>query len=188
MTERLFSDFGTTHSRLRNRLHTDTVHKVSVVRKAIRQSHAINGRVGPRLGLKRKLATDNTPSGTLDVPQHQHQPLHLPPPSLACHCLGLKMSKNPTSRGLRFPLDSLFLHMQYVAHPNPDSFLYTTMIRACALRVLSLQPVRAPRSLQSTAASSGLPNRHEFLYISDPMSFPRVAKILVRAPAASQGC
>jgi hypothetical protein len=26
----------------------------------------------------------------------------------------------------------LFSHMRYVAHPNPDAFLYTTMIRACA--------------------------------------------------------
>ena len=102
-------------------------------------------------------ASDNTPSGTLDVPQHQHQPLHLPPPSLACHCLGLKMSKNPTSRGLRFPLDSLFLHMQYVAHPNPDTFLYANMFHACASRVLSPQPVHALDLFTEMMVDCGIP-------------------------------
>ena len=34
----------------------------------------------------------------------------------------------------------LFSHMQYVADPNLDVFPYTTMIRACASRVLIPQP------------------------------------------------
>ncbi|KAJ2984582.1 hypothetical protein NUW54_g10457 [Trametes sanguinea] len=35
-TERVFSDFGGTHTKMRNRLHTETVHKTSTVRMAAR--------------------------------------------------------------------------------------------------------------------------------------------------------
>ncbi|KAI0632976.1 hypothetical protein C8Q77DRAFT_860489 [Trametes polyzona] len=37
----------------------------------------------------------------------------------------------------------LFAHMRYVAHPEPDAFLYTIMINACAPHVLEPQPARA---------------------------------------------
>ncbi|KAH9064399.1 hypothetical protein EDB87DRAFT_1804147 [Lactarius vividus] len=37
----------------------------------------------------------------------------------------------------------LFAHMRYVAHPQPDAFLYTQMIRACAF----LTPVEPERAL-----------------------------------------
>ncbi|KAI1787345.1 hypothetical protein LXA43DRAFT_714629 [Ganoderma leucocontextum] len=37
----------------------------------------------------------------------------------------------------------LFSHMRYVAHPNPDPYLYTIMISACASRVITPQPARA---------------------------------------------
>lgn len=37
----------------------------------------------------------------------------------------------------------LFSHMRYVAHPNPDAYLYTIMISACASRVIGPQPARA---------------------------------------------
>ena len=38
----------------------------------------------------------------------------------------------------------LFAHMRYVAHPFPDTYLYTAMIAAaCASRVIAPQPARA---------------------------------------------
>ncbi|PIL25952.1 hypothetical protein GSI_11706 [Ganoderma sinense ZZ0214-1] len=37
----------------------------------------------------------------------------------------------------------LFSHMRYVAHPNPDAYLYAVMITACASRVMAPQPARA---------------------------------------------
>ena len=51
----------------------------------------------------------------------------------------------------------LFSHMQYVAHPNPDSFLYATMIRACASRVLSPQPARALDLFTEMTVDRGIP-------------------------------
>ena len=33
--------------------------------------------------------------------------------------------------------------MRYVAHPFPDTYLYTAMIAACASRVIAPQPARA---------------------------------------------
>ena len=57
-TERLFSDFGITHTRHRNRLNPETVHKSAVVRMSLRRSHAARGFIPRRL--KRKLTADGS--------------------------------------------------------------------------------------------------------------------------------
>ncbi|KAK0189676.1 hypothetical protein F5146DRAFT_1051997 [Armillaria mellea] len=41
----------------------------------------------------------------------------------------------------------LFYHMRYVAHPVPDAFLYTTMIRACASSFFTLRASEPERAL-----------------------------------------
>lgn len=55
-TERAFSDFGVTHTRRRNRLSPETVHKISMVRKSLRRAQASTGLLPPRL--KRKLTSN----------------------------------------------------------------------------------------------------------------------------------
>ncbi|EJF62989.1 hypothetical protein DICSQDRAFT_15853, partial [Dichomitus squalens LYAD-421 SS1] len=54
-TERVFSDFGITHTRRCNRLSPETVHKISVVRKSLRRAHAAAGLLVTRM--KRKLTS-----------------------------------------------------------------------------------------------------------------------------------
>ncbi|KAK0200892.1 hypothetical protein DFS33DRAFT_1355747 [Desarmillaria ectypa] len=41
----------------------------------------------------------------------------------------------------------LFYHMRYVAHPIPDAFLYTTMIRACASSFFTVRASEPERAL-----------------------------------------
>ena len=41
----------------------------------------------------------------------------------------------------------IFAHMRYVAHPNPDVFLYTLMIRACASPVSTRYPSEPEKAL-----------------------------------------
>ncbi|KAH9884537.1 ribonuclease H-like domain-containing protein [Cubamyces lactineus] len=62
--ERAFSSFGATHTKMRNRLGTDTVHKTTTVRMAIRREYVGAGLVRRRL--KRKLGLDNEPLSTPD--------------------------------------------------------------------------------------------------------------------------
>lgn len=58
--ERLFSQFGITHTKIRNRLSTQTVHKTAVVKMDIQQSHADAGLIRTRL--KRKFGDDEPAS------------------------------------------------------------------------------------------------------------------------------
>lgn len=54
----------------------------------------------------------------------------------------------------------LFTHMRYVAHPKPDAFLYTQMIRACAspyLPAISSEPERALDLWTEMVHDSNLP-------------------------------
>lgn len=54
--ERVFSDFGITHTKRRNHLSPQTVHKSAVVKKSIREKHAANAGLSSR-NRKRKLGT-----------------------------------------------------------------------------------------------------------------------------------
>lgn len=60
--ERAFSDFGITHTKLRNKLNAEKVHKTSVVKMDRRQSHSEAGLLRARR--KRKFGVDNEPSPT----------------------------------------------------------------------------------------------------------------------------
>ncbi|KAI0628527.1 ribonuclease H-like domain-containing protein [Trametes polyzona] len=57
--ERAFSDYGIVHTKLRNRMSTESVSKISTVRMSIRREHAENG--VHRRRLKRKLGLDYEP-------------------------------------------------------------------------------------------------------------------------------
>ncbi|CDO74828.1 hypothetical protein BN946_scf184353.g9 [Trametes cinnabarina] len=57
--ERAFSDYGVVHTKLRNRMSTESVSKISTVRMSIRREHAENGI--HRRRLKRKLGLDYEP-------------------------------------------------------------------------------------------------------------------------------
>ncbi len=60
--ERAFSLFGINHTKLRNRLSTETVHKATLVRMDLRRAHVAAGLTRDRL--KRKLTIHNEPSDT----------------------------------------------------------------------------------------------------------------------------
>lgn len=60
--ERVFSDFGSVHTKIRNRLSGDAVGKMTTVRMSIRREHAAAGIVPQRL--KRKLGLDYEPDST----------------------------------------------------------------------------------------------------------------------------
>ncbi|KAM5544107.1 hypothetical protein V8D89_002293 [Ganoderma adspersum] len=65
--EHAFSDFGTTHSKRRNRLSVDKVHKTSIVRMTRRREHVELGLV-PSRRLKRKLGFDSPDSNPGTTP------------------------------------------------------------------------------------------------------------------------
>ncbi|KAM5543668.1 hypothetical protein V8D89_002919 [Ganoderma adspersum] len=67
---RIFSDFGVTHTCRRNRLSPETVHKVSVVRKALQHNHAMSGLLTTRL--KRKLAPGSYELSQAPTPVSSH--------------------------------------------------------------------------------------------------------------------
>lgn len=80
-TERVFSDFGITHTRRRNRLSPETVHKISVVRKALRRAHAAAGLLTTRM--KRKLTSDGSEPSQSPTMVANGDQLALPPDSNA---------------------------------------------------------------------------------------------------------
>ncbi|KAI0352260.1 hypothetical protein OH77DRAFT_1409607 [Trametes cingulata] len=63
--ERMFSDFGITHTKLRNRSSTELVHKTTTVRVSVRRENAATGHVRRRL--KRKLGLDYEPQAAVDT-------------------------------------------------------------------------------------------------------------------------
>jgi hypothetical protein len=64
-SERNFSQFGITHTKLRNKLKVTKVHKSSIVRGDIHHRHTAAGRLPKRS--KRKLGNDDTPQDSLEA-------------------------------------------------------------------------------------------------------------------------
>ena len=63
---------------------------------------------------------------------HSYETAGRPPPMTAYSRLIAALFRTPSSLAHAQAWD-LFSHMRYVAHPNPDSLLFTQMIQACAL-------------------------------------------------------
>lgn len=73
-TERMFSGFGLIHTKLRNRLLPDTVHKINVVRMHIRRCHAAAGLICQRLKRKLTAITDSPGSTGNHISTSSHSP------------------------------------------------------------------------------------------------------------------
>ena len=72
---------------------------------------------------------------------HSYENAGRPPPITAYSRLIAALFRVPSSLAHAQAWD-LFSHMRYVAHPHPDSILYTQMIQACALS-MPVEPERA---------------------------------------------
>ena len=72
---------------------------------------------------------------------HSYENAGRPPPITAYSRLIAALFRVPSSLARAQAWD-LFSHMRYVAHPHPDTLLYTQMIQACALS-MPVEPERA---------------------------------------------
>ena len=86
----------------------------------------------------------SVPSGTIPESAlsllHSYENAGRPPPITAYSRLIAALFRIPSSLARAQAWD-LFSHMRYVAHPHPDTLLYTQMIQACALP--TVEPERA---------------------------------------------
>lgn len=73
-TERNFSDFGIAHTKIRNRLNVESVHKATVVKKHLQREHAALGLLHPRK--KRKLDAAEPPAADVEAPQEEDEEDH----------------------------------------------------------------------------------------------------------------
>ena len=87
----------------------------------------------------------NVPPGTIPESAlsllHSYENAGRPPPITAYSRLIASLFRIPSSLARAQAWD-LFSHMRYVAHPHPDTLLYTQMIQACALPT-AVEPERA---------------------------------------------
>ncbi|KAG7447353.1 uncharacterized protein BT62DRAFT_948401 [Guyanagaster necrorhizus] len=92
-----------------------------------------------------RASPDAMPTSALAILHAYEEQLNMPAQktytSLVKHMLSVKDS---TSNAQAW---DLFYHMRYVAHPVPDAFLYTTMIRACASSFFTIRASEPERAL-----------------------------------------
>jgi hypothetical protein len=92
-----------------------------------------------------KVHEKSVPPGTIPESAlsllHSHENAGRPPPITAYSRLIAALFRIPSSLARAQAWD-LFSHMRYVAHPHPDTLLYTQMIQACALPT-PVEPERA---------------------------------------------
>ena len=86
---------------------------------------------------------------------HTYENAGRPPPMTAYSRLVAALLRTPSSIARAQAWD-LFSHMRYVAHPNPDSLLFTQMIQACALPTPS-EPERALDLFTEMTVDRGIP-------------------------------
>jgi hypothetical protein len=83
-----------------------------------------------------KVHEKSVPPGTIPESAlsllHSYETAGRPPPMTTYSRLIAALFRTPSSLANAQAWD-LFSHMRYVAHPNPDSLLFTQMIQACAL-------------------------------------------------------
>ena len=86
---------------------------------------------------------------------HTYESAGRPPPMTAYSRLIAALFRAPSSIAHAQAWD-LFSHMRYVAHPHPDSLLFTQMIQACALPTPS-EPERALDLFTEMVIDRGIP-------------------------------
>jgi hypothetical protein len=89
---------------------------------------------------EKSVAPGTVPESALSL-LHTYEKAGRPPPMTAYSRLIAALFRTPSSIAHAQAWD-LFSHMRYVAHPQPDSLLFTQMIQACALPTPS-EPERA---------------------------------------------
>ncbi|KAL4257157.1 hypothetical protein AB1N83_011561 [Pleurotus pulmonarius] len=80
--------------------------------------------------LRAAAAPETIPESALSV-LHHYESQHAPAP-MNTYTMLITNLFSKHSVIARAQAWDIFTHMRYVAHPNPDAFLYTMMIRACA--------------------------------------------------------